>query len=183
MILWLGLGTVRETKRSCRMSIRVLGRHGSRYPSTSAGSSCVLSLENSAAVHEVDHCPVRKRNGSVHFTFGSQEVCADTNLDDVGIGSSASPSSLRAFERLDTIFCVSNTACDAGWQEGIDRQHLKNLHRRKCHAAYLCWTCNVEGKCHIQSSELRFLSKHPRGLYSVSCYPRRYSNKDGSLWR
>ena len=51
---------------------------------------------------------------SVPFTFGPQEVCADTNLDDVGIDSSASPSSLRAFERFDTIFCVSNTACDAG---------------------------------------------------------------------
>src|ERR1700733_6546365 len=100
------------------MFILVSGRHGSRYPSMSAGASWVFNPANSAAVHEADHCSIilryTKEMVSVPFTFRSREVCADTNLDDIGIGSSASPSSLRAFERLDTIFCVSNTARDAG---------------------------------------------------------------------
>ena len=105
------------------MFILVSGRHGSRYPFMSAGSSSVFSLENSAsaAIDEVDHRPVcTKEVEPAPCPFASQEACADTNLDEIGIGSSASSRSLKAFERFDTMFCVSNTGWDAVWQEGID---------------------------------------------------------------
>ena len=174
---------MRETKRSCKMFNLVSGRHGSRYPFMSAGSSWAINFTKSAAIDEVNHRPVcTTEMEPVPCPFASQEACADTNLGEVGIGSSASLSSLRASERFDTILCVSKTACDAAWQERIDHEH-KN--RTKCQATHLCWTRIVEGKCHIQLSALRFLSKHPRGseLRSASCHPCRCLNKDDTLWR